>query len=162
MQIKLSQLQQKDVWDGWLGAETRALYFGELCRWYTQLQRLIVWSTALASSGAALSIISGLPNSWRLGLALVTAGLSLASVVTNNNKSATDCSDIHFRWTILANDYRALWDDMYSTDAPMRLASLLQRDAELSKTCNVLPNRTRQMRKWERYVVHQHGFPATT
>lgn len=157
----LSDLQQKDVWDGWLGAEARALYFGDLCRWYSNQQKVITWTTLAASSGAAASILSGWPDSVRLALALATAGLSLWSAIAGNTKTATDCSDIHFRWNKLAIDYKALWCNMYAADAPKRLADLLQRDAEISKTCNPLPNRTKRLRKWERTVVEQHGVTAT-
>ena len=162
MRIALSEIQQKDVWDGWLGAEARAHYFAELCHRHNRIHRRITWSILAASSGAAASILSGLPEWLRLALTLATAALSLWSLVENNSKTATDCSEVHFRWNKLALEYKALWDDMYSPDAPKRLADLLLRDAELSKTCNPLPNRTEDLRRWQRYVVDQHGFPATT
>jgi hypothetical protein len=160
MRIMLSDMQQDDVWEGWIGAEVRSYYFAEMCGRYHQVQRLITWAILAASSGAAAAILSGLPNWMRLFLALATAGLSLWSVVANNNETATDCSDVHFRWSKLAIDYKALWGDMYSQDAATRLSDLLQRDAELSKTCNVLPNRPEDLRRWERFVVDRHRAPA--
>lgn len=162
MRIMLPDIQQKDVWDGWLGAEVRAHYFAELCHSYSRMQRWITWGILALSSGAFVAVLSGLPNWLRLALTLVTAGVSLWSLVENNPKTATECSDVNFRWNKLALDYKALWDDMYSADAPKRLADLLLRDAELSKTCNPLPNRTEDLRKWQRYIVDQHGLSETT
>jgi hypothetical protein len=155
---KLSELQQKDVWEGWIGAEIRAHYFAEMCERLSRHQRWITWGTLAASSGAAAAVLSGLPAWLRLGLSLGTAGLSLWSLVANNSRAATDCADLNLRWNRLAIDYKALWGDMYSDDAPKRLADLLQRAAELSKVCSALPNHTESMRKWQRYVVEQHGL----
>jgi hypothetical protein len=160
MEIMLSEIQQKDVWDGWLGSEARSLYFAELCNRYSRVQRRITWGLLAASSGATATVLTGLPDWFRFLLPLATAGLSLWSLVENNSKTATDCSDVHFRWSKLATEYKALWDDMYSTDAQKRLSDLLLKEAEISKTCNPLPNRTEDLRKWQRYVVEQHGLTA--
>jgi hypothetical protein len=63
----------------------------------------------------------------RAVLDLVTAGLSLWSLVTNYSRLGTDSSDLHFRWTQLANDYEALWQDMYSSRSAEKLAELRRR-----------------------------------
>jgi hypothetical protein len=52
MPLMLSAAEQRNVWEGWLGAETRANYFADLSGRYLRLQRLITWATLLASSGA--------------------------------------------------------------------------------------------------------------
>jgi hypothetical protein len=128
--IMLSELQQQNVWDGWLSAKIRAHYFADLCHRYQQTQRFVTWAILLCSSGAAAVLIYQLPVGWewlRPVLALITAGLSLWSLVANNSKNATECSDLHFRWNKLAIDYETLWHDMYSSQAPERLAELAAR-----------------------------------
>lgn len=164
MQIMLSELQQKNVWDGWLAAETRANYFADMSHRYQRAQRIITWSTLAASSGATAAVLAELPAGWtwiRLGLTLTTAGLSLWSLVANFNKNGTDCSDLHFRWHKLAIDFESLWGDMYSKAAHQRLSEFRERDAELSKSSTAFPNREALMRKWQRYIVSQHTAPAT-
>src|SRR5688572_9841968 len=125
--IMLSELQQRNVWEGWLGAEIRGNYFADLCQSYLRTQRVITWSTLIASSGAAATVLATLPDGleWaRLSLLVVTAALSLWALVTNYGKRVTDCSDLHFRWNMLASDYEALWGNMYAATAQEQLASL--------------------------------------
>ena len=164
MDIALSELQQKTLWEEWLGAEIRANYFAELCRHYQQIQRVITCATLVASSGAAVTWFATLPPQWnwlRPTLLLVTAGLSLWGFVVNYNKHVTDRSDLHFRWNTLSHAYEALWGDMYSSRAPERLAELRQRGAELSKTGAPYPNKKSRMIKWTRYVIDRHAQAAT-
>lgn len=161
MEPRLSALQRKSVWEGWLSAEIRAHYFAELCHDFQWVQRVVTWGILAASSGALASLVAGLPDGWhwlRPALALATAGLSLWSLVANYSKNSSDCSDLHLRWNRLAIDYQALWEDMYTVKAPERLSELLQRDAELSKSSTALPNREPLMRKWQARVVNHHAL----
>src|SRR5688500_20034692 len=96
MDITLSEIQQKDVWDGWLGSEARSLYFAELCNRYSRVQRRITWGLLAASSGATATVLTGLPDWFRFLLPLATAGLSLWSLVENNSKTATDTRTFTF------------------------------------------------------------------
>jgi hypothetical protein len=164
VQIMLSELQQRNVWEGWLGSEVRAHYFADLCNRFQQTQRFVTWSTLAASSGAAAAILSGLPQAWlwiRPVLALITAALSLWSLVSNYSKNATECSDLHLRWSTLAIAYEELWGNMYASTASGRLSDLRQQDAELSKSCTSLPNKKNLMLKWQRYIVDQRA-PSVT
>jgi hypothetical protein len=160
----LTPLQQKRVWEGLLGAEIRANYFADLSTRYARKQRLSTWCTLFASSGAAVSVLAKLPTdlTWVTPtLAIVTAGISLYSVVMQNQKFAVDSSDLHARWSRLANDYQRLWDDMYSTGAMDHLNSLLGREEELSKAGTAFPNRRGLMEKWEEHVVSHHASELT-
>jgi hypothetical protein len=159
-EIRLSEAQQKNVWDGWLGAEIRANYFADLCGRYQRWQRLITFATLLTSSGAVAAILRNLDPAVQLSLALLTAALSLWSTVHNYNKSGTDWSDLHFRWRTLARQYEALWQDMYAPDSPATLAALLVKDAEIGKSSTAFPHRERLMAKWQDHVVSHHGGPA--
>jgi hypothetical protein len=158
----LSALQQKDVWEGWLGAEIRANYFADMCGQYERQQKLVTWLILFLSCGAAATFLTDwLPFELRwvkAALALLAAGMSLFSIVQQNQKRTTDCADLHFRWSRLGDAYKALWDDMYSGDALTRLRNLEEKEAELSKSSTSLPNKARVMLKWQDHVQRQHGL----
>jgi hypothetical protein len=155
----LTPIQQKQVWEGILGAEIRANYFADLSGQYAWKQRAATWLTLFFSSGAAASILANISENFawiRPVLAISTAAISLYSVVMQNQKFAVDASDLHSRWNRLANDYQRLWDGMYSEDAVSRLDALLAREEELSKAGTTFPNRERLMEKWETHVIAHH------
>ena len=161
----LSALEQKRVWDGMLAAEIRANYFADLCGRYQRKQRVLTWATLLFSSGALATLISDwVPRnfSWvRPVLAFLTAALSLWLLTAKNERSAIECSDLHFKWNTLTRDFDDLWDDMYSDSAATRLRELERRAAEYSRTGTAFPNKRRLMIKWQDHVV-QHRLPATS
>ncbi len=157
----LSPRQQKDVWEEWLSSEIRANYFADLSYRYQRKQRIATWLTLAFSSGAFLTLIAdALPpaGAWvRPALALVTVALSLWLLVAQNQRSTTDCSDLHFRWNSLAHQYEALWDRMYSPDADTVLQNLKQKTAELSKSSIAFTNDPKLMVKWQDHVMKHHA-----
>ena len=161
----LSQLQQKNVWENWLSSEMRANYFADMANRYQTWQRVLTWLTLVFSSGAAFAIVTDwLPQGFgwvRAALALLTAAVSLLSLVEQNQKRATDCSDLHFRWNRLAAEYEDLWDNMYADNAELQLKALGEKEAELSKSSTAFPNRPRIMLKWQEHVERHHGLSAT-
>ena len=161
----LSQLQQKNVWENWLSSEMRANYFADLANRYQFRQRALTWCTLLFSSSAALAIVTDWSPQgfeWiKAALALLTAAVSFLSLVQQNQKSAMECSDLHFRWNRLACEYEALWDDMYTEDAELKLKALGEKEAELSKSSTAFPYRERVMLKWQNHVERHHGVSAT-
>jgi hypothetical protein len=160
----LSDLQRKDVWEGWLGGEIRANYFAESCGRYQMHQKVLTWLTLIFSSGAAAAVITDwLPHHWQWikpTLALLTAGISFVLLLQQNQKRVTECADLHFRWSRLANEYKALWDDMYSPDAICRLRELQEKEAEISKSSTAIPDNERAMLKWQEYIERQHNVPS--
>jgi hypothetical protein len=164
MTIMLSELQQKSVWEGWLSSEIRENYFADLCHCYQRRQRFINWLILALSSSAFVALISAwLPPGlgWLTPtLAALTAVLSGWSLVAQNQKQSTDCSDLSFRWSRLSGEYQALWDDMYSPDAALRLRKLMERETELSKSGHSFPNKQNLMEKWEDHVVRHHTAAA--
>jgi hypothetical protein len=158
----LSELQQKDVWEGWLGGEIRANYFADMCGHYRSQQKALTWMTLIFSSGAAATFITDwLPANlqWvKPVLALLTAAISLFALLQQNQNRVSECADLHFRWSRLANEYKALWDQMYSPEALNKLRELEGKVAELSKSSTAIPNKVRTMIKWQDYVQRQHGL----
>jgi hypothetical protein len=165
MDSMLSKFQQTQLWEGWLGAETRANYFADLCACFQHRQNVLTWITLLASSGAVVTFLSGAPNWYKATLALVVAGISIYSIVQQNLRKIGECSDLHFRWNSLALKYQELWNNIYAEDAEGRLRGLLEKGAEISKSGLNLPNNEKMMLKWEEHVlrhrVPNYGSPAT-
>ena len=161
----LSELQQKDVWEGWIGAEIRTSYFADMAQGYQTQQKVFTVMILLFSSGAAATFITDwLPENmaWvKPLLALITATLSFINLIQQNQKRVTECSDLHFRWNRLASEYKSLWGDMYSEEARARLEGLEEKAAELSKSSMAIPNKKRTMLKWQAYVNEQHGLATT-
>ena len=163
----LTALQQKRVWEGWLSAEVRADYFADLAGAYHRQQRRATWAAVFSSSGAVVAFLANLPPAWAWvppAFALITAALSGYTLVAHGHEHAVASSDLHFRWNRLASEYEALWDDMYASDAPAKLAALAERGAELSKSATAagLPYQERRMLKWQDLVERHHHATATT
>jgi hypothetical protein len=160
----LSELQRKDVWEGWLGGEIRANYFADMGGQLQTQQKILTWMTLIFSSGAAATFVTDwVPPDmqWiKTALALLTAGISFVTLLQQNQKRITECVDLHFRWSRLSNEYKALWDDMYSPNALDRFRMLEENEAELSKSSMLIPNNERAMLKWQDYVIRQHQLTS--
>jgi hypothetical protein len=158
----LSSLEQKVVWQGLLGSEIRANYFADLASRYLRRQRIITWAILLSSSGAFFSLVTDvLPSSlhWiRPVSAFITAALSFWSLTSKNERSAIDCSDLHFKFNLLSQKCERLWDDMYSETAAESVRTLQEEGAELSRTSINFPVRKRLMLKWQNHVELHHGI----
>ena len=155
----LTEPQITDVWEGWLASEIRADYFAELVTRYQGRQSLLSWLTLLLSSGAFASALRDWqPEHFNLpaAFALLAAGISGYSLIISNQKRAFECSNLHSRWTRLAQEYKTLWSNLYSEDAAEKLARLDEKSNEISVSGNTLPNDERLMLKWENYVLQQH------
>lgn len=155
----LSELQRKRVWEGWFKGEVRANYFADLSGRYRWRQRTATWLTLLFSSGAFGTLLARLPDwvNWIPALlAALAAGVSLWSLVAQNQQHAIDAADLHHRWSRLAADYRRLWDDMYASEAAARLGALEEREAEVSKAATAFPARARLIAKWHRHVAEHY------
>jgi hypothetical protein len=160
----LSELQQKDVWEGWLGAEIRANYFADLCGRYRTEQKTLTWLILVSSSGSLIALLSDQLPQWQWVkpvLAFLAAGASLYLLIQQNQKGSTDSADLHSRWATLANQYRALWDDMYSGDAVEKLRELEEKEIELSKSSTAFPNNERKMLKWQNHVQKHHHLATS-
>jgi hypothetical protein len=152
----LNAHQQRQVWEGLLSAEIRANYFAELSGLYRRRQRLGTWLILVTSSGAFAAILARLSTElWWLpaGLTLITAALSLAVLVADDQQRAVDSADLHLRWNKLAQGYEVLWSNIYVPDATARLGELADGEAQVSKASTAFPAKMKRLAKWEAHVV---------
>jgi hypothetical protein len=157
----LSELQIKDVWEGWIGGEIRANFFAAMGSRFQTQQKILTWMTLIFSSGAAATFVAGWFPEWvKPVLMVLTAAISLCLLLQQNQKRFAECADLHFRWYRLSNEYKALWDDMYSLEALDRLRALQEKEAELSKSSMAIPDDEDAMLKWQDYVIRQHGLTS--
>ena len=161
----LNEYQQKIVWEGLLGSEIRTEYFAQLSQTYQRRQRLVVIGNLVFSSGAFLTLVtSAVPAAYawvRPVLALAAAVLSLWSLVAKNERTSIDAADLHYRWNMLAIEYRRLWSDVYSSLAHETLAELEKREADISKSSTAFPNKREIMEKCQDHVVMHHRQELT-
>ena len=154
----LSELQQREVWEVWLSAEIRADYFADLALVFDRKQAVATWVALIASSGAILTSVTQLLPEAKWAPPVLAAVASFYSLTSQNQKKASECRDLHFRWNKLSAEFRALWDNMYAHDAPERLAKLNEKRAEVSKASAALPYQRRRMLRWQRLVEEQHAY----
>ena len=100
MQIMLSEIQQKNVWEGWLSAEILAHYFGDLAGRYKARQRTLTIATLVFSSAAFAAVVSDkwLPQNWawlKPVATLIVALISAILVVERYDERVVDCSDLY-------------------------------------------------------------------
>lgn len=157
-EIALSKHQQLRVWEGWLGAEIRGYYFADLVSEYKQRQKLITWVILLCSSGTCGVVLSRWNAQWpTLALSLLITGLSLFLLVYKYEDRITKCSDLHREWGFIANDYEAIWENVYAPDAGERLRSLSSRELDASKNALDIRDDDKRLLKCQEYVERQHG-----
>ena len=161
----LSNFEQETLWDAWLSAEIRAGYFATLSTRYQRNQNWMVSGSLILSSGATVSLLTtSLPDryAWiRPALTLLAAALSAWSLVAKNERNAIDCADLHFRWSILALEYEALWSKTYAEDAAEQLRALRKREAEISKSSTSMPSADKLMGQVQDNVVMHHQREMT-
>lgn len=151
----LSQAQIQRVWEGMLLAEMRALYYADLAVRSNARQRYATWATVVASSAALASVVTQVPEGYgwiRPALALATALLSGYALAMQVQKRAVDASDLHYRWNLLAQEYGAIWENVYAEDGPERLRAADATAAEISEASHQLPYKKRLMAKWQEHV----------
>lgn len=161
----LSEFQQDELWRDWISAEIRSDYFADMGTRYARLHSWLIWLTLFFSAGTFTALIGNLPTDYgwvKPTLALITTALSLLSVVMQNPKKSAECADLHVKWNRLAAEYQAVWNNVYSDDAESKFASLVGREAELSKASMAIPNKPKIVEKWEKHVLsHRAGAAAS-
>lgn len=151
----LSKAQTELAWEEWLSAEMRAHYYADMCATLHRRQRWATWATLILSSSAAVMLLSRLEvPAWAIALvALLTAAVSLYSLVAQNPKTAAECADLQLRWNRIAMEWRDVWMNWFGDDASARLSRLLERAAEASKAGATHTVDEKRMLKWYNLVI---------
>ena len=152
----LNDFDQSRLWESMIGAETRSQYFAALVQVLRRRQRALTISSLVLSSGAAVSLLASSlqGHDWIKGIvALASAIFTAISLVSANEKSTIEASDLSYRWQTLADAYQQLWANMYDESAPQTLLRLREQEAAVSKSSTALPNVTTMMVKAEDNVT---------
>lgn len=155
----LTDFQREKLWEFLIATETRADYFAALSQRYQNRDRWLIFGGLMFSSSAAAAFLAGLPErlAWvKAALALIATILNALSLVARNERSAIECSDLHFRLNTLAFDAEQLWNNTYADDAASCWEGLRRRGAEISKTSTSMPDDARLMAKMQDNVLMHH------
>ena len=144
-----------------LDAETRSLYFASLENRYQLYEQRVTLLILLLSSGSVASLLADIPANYhwlRAVLPAVTAALSGFLLLEKHSSKARTCSHLHARLATLATDYEDLWgalDDPAALEQWKRLQAV---GRDLSETATKLPNKERQLRRWQSFVLRRRNL----
>jgi hypothetical protein len=94
---------------------------------------------------------------WLRGTAaLLSACVSLVSVVLQLQKTATDCSELHWKWNRLAGLLEILRHNPEEAHAPQEFKRLADQAAELSKSGSSIKLKQRVLDKWKQHVFTKY------
>jgi hypothetical protein len=156
----LSELQQAQLWDLWIGAATRSLYFSILANKFSKWQNFIQ-GAAIVMSGSACAALLLDPHAsmmmpliapflpyMKFGLPITSAILNAVGLGKQYTKRSFECSELYQKWGRLAQECQRLWGDMYTQDAPDKLNKLLEKELEIAgPSTRSMPNKRRLMAK---------------
>lgn len=115
--MKLTDDQVRQVWSGLIGAETRALYFGDLAGRYARRKQWITGSTFFLSSGAAATLIAQAPVWLPMLLAVAAAVINSYTIAVALDRKIGTLVKLHAAWSAIAHNYQRLWNHTYADDA---------------------------------------------
>jgi hypothetical protein len=153
----LSDAQVTQVWNRMFRAEVRALYFAELAARYTRTKQVLLAVNLLLTSGAVVSIGSGLPSWFPLIMSGFAALVSAYTIGFNIDRSLAGAIKLHAIWNELRFEYERLWNHWYTDDAEQGYADLCKRAREASELGIELPYKEKEMDKWQQHVYSQYS-----
>ena len=153
----LTEDQITGVWERWLAAEVRSLYFAELAGNYTRQKQWISGLSFLSASGAAATLLGKAPSWVPLLLSCITAVISAYSIAIGLDTSARTMSKLQYSWSELATAYEGLWNTTYASSASQQFAILAARENDLSSQGSTeAPNKQERLAHWQTHVFRQH------
>jgi hypothetical protein len=153
----LTEDQINDVWEGQISAEVRALYFGDLASVYSTRKQWITGVSFFLSSGAAAILIAKGPVWVPIVLSTVVALVTAYAVAVNLDSKIRTMAKLHYAWTQIGNDYKRLWNHVYSDDAESELQDLLRRELEFSELAATdAPHDPKRVSRWQDQVFKLH------
>lgn len=153
----LTENQITGVWERWLAAEVRSLYFAELASKYTRQKQWISGLSFLLASGAAATLIGKAPNWVPIVLSCITAIISAYTVAVGLDGSARTMSKLQYLCSELATAYEALWNTTYADNAAQQFGLLAARENDLSSQASTgAPNNQERLAHRQNHVFRQH------
>jgi hypothetical protein len=158
----LSEFRVKQVWDGMLAAETRALYFAGLASDYTLRKQLITGVSFVFASGAVVTLLTKTPSQFASILAsLLVAVLNGYSIAVGLDRKISTLIKLHSTWQQIANDYSHLWNHLDDPDAESHLEEIIEREREPSEiAATEAPYKPRLLEKWQAHVFASYDLGA--
>ncbi len=160
----LTEDQIRQVWDGMISAETRALYFGDLAGRHARRKQVITGSTFFLSSGAAATVVAHAPAWVPTLLAVASAGVSAYTMAVGLDRRVGTLVKLHGVWTQIAHDYERLWNHTYADDAQDQLYAILDSERAPSELATTdAPYDVPLLDQWEQRVFqlrHLTDAPA--
>jgi len=153
----LTESQIDQVWERKLGAEVRALYFGDFASRYSRRKQTITFVTFFLSSGAAATLIGKAPSWVPIVLSVTVALLTAYSVAVGLERLVRTMAKLHYSWNQVATDYDRLWNHTYEDQAENQFEDLLRRERDLSELATTeAPNNQEIMGEWQDHVFQQY------
>lgn len=151
--------QIHDLWDRRISSEVRALYFADLTSVLSRRKQWIAGISFFLSSGAAATLVGGLPKWVAILCSVLVAGMTAYVFAFNLDTKIQLLSRLHSDWNRLADEYADLWNHTYAAEAPSRLDALLRQERELSSLAVTdAPNDQKRMRRWQLHVFRLHDL----
>ena len=150
----LNDFQRKQVWEGMLSAETRALYFADLARQYTTRKQWISGLSFFLSSAVAVSLFTRVPqvNALTIG-AFIVGVLNAYSIAVGLDRKIGTMVKLHSTWQAIATEYNHLWNHLEDADAENRLDAIVEQERGPSELASTeAPNKEKLMAKWQARV----------
>lgn len=158
----LDEFQRRRVWQAYVSACARALYFADLA---SGLARRLRWASAanfFLMSGAAAAIVAGHPALAET-LAIISAALTATSIATSPEKRVGTLAELHSKWLEVSSEYERLWSHLGDPDAEEKLRQIVDRQAPLSRLAVAdAPYEPKRLKKWSEKVLQALPDPGLT
>jgi hypothetical protein len=157
----LTPAQSDELFKELIGAETRALHFGDVSSKLQFRVRLLTALSLILSSSAAAAFTSKAAWAWLAPmLAISSAAISAYNIAFQTSKRAVDAADLHSKWNQLSVELTQLDSEQSASDAFQRFKALQSRACDLSKSATSFGADAKSMNRWQQLVHRQHGLPA--
>lgn len=148
----LNEFQRSRLWENYVSARTRALYFADLASAYTRQLQWQNGANLFLASGAAATIVAGHPH-WAEGLAAGSAALLAASFAIGFEKRIATMTRLHVEWSQIAAGYERLWSHLDDPAAEQRFEELVERERAPSELGTTAPYDRKRLEKWMDLVI---------
>jgi len=155
----LSDFQRAQLWEQWIGAAARTLYYSALANRFSAWQNGISGlSLFLSGSTVGAFLASPLLGStfwigpWLPWLKVIlpvgTGAMNMIALAKQYTKKTYECSELYSKWGKLELECKMVWGAMYESDALARLNSIQEKALEISApSIRSMPNKKRLMEK---------------